>query len=766
MHERMDDVTPRLPALVVALAHLGGCGATSEAPSGDNPSGGGGARYARASDPGGELLELYAETYRFEHGRPRAIEVLPDGSGVLFLRSGPRSPIGDLYFFDARAGQERRIATAAELLGQGDEELSAEERARRERMRLSARGIASFVVSPDGAKILVPLSGRLFLVDRARIGQSGAVRELPGEGGNAIDPRFSPDGARVACVRAGDLYVIDLATGAQRRLTTKRGPDVENGLAEFVAQEEMSRMQGYWWAPDGGALVYQETDHAGMERMHILDPMHPESEPASWPYPRPGQRNASVRLGVIPVGGGETRFVEWDRERYPYLATVRWSEGAPLTLLVQNREQQEEVLLAADASTGRTRELLRETDAAWLNLEQAVPRWLADGQRFLWSSERGGEDRLELRDAGGQLVRALTPEGFGYRGLITVDEERGVAWVRAGAEPTEQHIFRIPIDGGAPERMTQARGEHDAFVAKNGALWVHVPHTLDGDRQPIVRRLGGEEAGRLRVDAEPIPFEPNLTFETVGEREWRAVIVRPRDFDPSLVYPVILHVYGGPGVRNVTAARDRFLLSQWHADHGFIVVTIDGRGTPARGREWERAIRGDFITVPLEDQIAALRAIGEAHPELDMERVGVWGWSFGGYFSAMATLRRPDVFRAGVAGAPVSEWRDYDTHYTERYLGLPEADGQEGAYARSSVLTYAAERAGPEQQRPLLIIHGTADDNVYFSHALKLQNALFRAGRPADLLALSGLTHMVPEPEIMRRMHERLIGFFERHLRR
>ena len=191
---------------------------------------------------------------------------------------------------------------------------------------------------------------------------------------------------------------------------------------------------------------------------------------------------------------------------------------------------------------------------------------------------------------------------------------------------------------------------------------------------------------------------------------------------------------------------------------------IDGRGTPGRGREWERAIDGDFMSAPLEDQIEALQQLGDRHPEMDMERVGVWGWSFGGYFSAMAALRRPDIFRAAVAGAPVSEWRDYDTHYTERYIGLPESEGEEGAYHVSSVLTYAVE-AEPEDLRPMLIIHGTADDNVYFSHSLKLQNAMFRAGRPSELLALSGLTHMVPEPNVMRRMQERIMRFFERHLR-
>ncbi len=761
-------------SLLAALAsgQLFGCDASSEDPADPNPSGGGGGsraddepRPAPPTTADASFLDAFAETGRFRYGQPRAIEVLPDGSGVLYLRSGARDSEGKLYLWDPETREERELLTAADLTENGEEELSAEERARRERMRLTARGIASFRLSPDATRILIPLSGRLFLVDRAQIGQDGAVRELESSAGRAIDPRFSPDGSHIATVRGGDLYVIDVATGAEVRLTTRPSDEVENGLAEFVAQEEMGRMRGFWWSPDSRSIAYQQTDHSGMERMHILDPMHPEHEPQAWPYPRPGETNARVRLGVLPISGGPTRWVEWDHERFPYLATVRWPRSGPLTLLVQDREQEEESLLAADPSSGETRPLLSESDDAWINLDQTAPRWLSSGEQFLWSSERDGEWRLELRGADGSLVRALSPEGFGYRSTLHVDEDAGVVWVTASAEPTETHVYTLPLSGeGDPTRHTEEPGEHEAVFGRGTDLWVHVSQTEDGEVESAVRR-GDEALGVLPSNLEAPPFMPNLSFETVGRREWRAVVVRPRDFDESLRYPVIVHVYGGPHVRYVTKTPRRYLLSQWQADHNFIVVTIDGRGTPGRGREWERAIDGDFISAPLEDQVEALQQLGDRHPEMDMERVGVWGWSFGGYFSAMAALRRPDIFRAGVAGAPVSEWRDYDTHYTERYIGLPEEEGTEGSYHASSVLTFAGE-APEADHRPLLIIHGTADDNVYFSHALKLQNALFQSGRPADLLALSGLTHMVPEANVVRRMHQRVMRFFESHLRR
>lgn len=713
------------------------------------------------ADP--NFLEQYALTYRFQQGHPTSFRVTPEGDAVLFLRSTARSFVNDLWVFDVASGEERVLLTAEQVLGGADEELSAEERARRERMRMASRGIATFDLSPDGSTLLVPLGGRLFLIDRVRAGQEGAVRELVSLAGFPVDPRFSPDGSSIGVVRDGDLYVIDVASGRERRITTRPSDTIEYGAAEFVAQEEMSRYEGYWWSPDSRTLLVQETDTSTVERMHILDPMHPERGSHESPYPRPGMSNAVVRLALVDAQGGALRYIDWDKERYPYLATVRWSAGAPLTLLVQDRLQQEEVLLAVDPQTRGTRQLLSERDDAWLNIDQDVPRWITRGTHFLWTSERSGEVRLELRDADGSLVRELTPAGFGHHAIAAVDETNGHVWVTASSEPTEMHVYRLALDGSRePERMSAHRGMHEAVVGRNGAIWVHTARPLETARTSTVRRGDGSVVGTIRSVAEDVPFSPSVAIESVGERQWRAAIVRPRNFDATRRYPVLVHVYAGPGVRYVSADRDRWLLNQWFADHGFVVVTFDGRGTPGRGREWERAIRGDFISIPLEDQVAALQAAGALHPEMDLDRVGIYGWSFGGYFSAMAVLRRPDVYRAAIAGAPVTDWRDYDTHYTERYLGLPEEAASEGAYHRSSVLTYAG-RADTEE-RPLLIVHGTADDNVYFSHAIKLSNALFRAGRAHEFLPLAGLTHMVPEPIVTRRLQTRIAAFFEQNL--
>jgi dipeptidyl-peptidase-4 len=738
-----------LPALAILGAALVGCGGAStrcarltEEASVDEAA----EPWAPTSVAEGSFIEQYAATHGFRLGQPASIRITPDESQVLFLRSGPRSFVRSLWAFDVASGEVDEVLTAEQLLGGEEEELSVEERARRERLRLSARGIAGYELSADGARILVPLSGRLFVVTR----ESSEVKELPTGEGYANDAHFSPDGERVAFVRDGDLYVIDVGGGRERRLTRTASETIVNGMPEFVAQEEMGRYRGYWWSPDGRQLLYQETDVSPVAEWHILDPMHPERPAEAHRYPRPGEANVKVRLGVISVTGGRTRWVDWDRDTHPYLATVDWPSDGPLSILVQNRLQNEEVLLRVDPRSGRTAPIHTERDEAWINLEQAMPRYLDGGESFLWSSERDGHWVLERRGVDGSKQATLTAADLGYEGLVAVDEDGGFAWVLANrGDPTSQHVVKVPLGGGDAVPMTEGRGLHDADV--HGEIWVHTDRPLEGGLTFRVMR-GSEEIGTLPSVAESLPFTPNVELLTVGERALNAVVVRPRNFEEGRSYPVLVSVYGGPHHRTVRASPLRYLREQWYADHGFIVVSADGRGTPGRGREFERAIYRDVISAPLDDQVAALTALGERVPEMDLSRVGIYGWSFGGYFSAHAVMQRPDVFHAGVAGAPVADWGDYDTHYTERYMGLP-ADNAEG-YEHTSVLTHA-----PRLERPLLIIHGTADDNVYFVHAIKMSDALLRAGRSHDFLPLSGFTHMVAEPDVTLNLHRRIVGF-------
>jgi len=704
---------------------------------------------ARAED----LLDQYSATDRFRGGQPRAVELTPDGGEALFLRSGPRTRVNDLWACDTRTGRERVVLTAQQILNGAEETLTPEERARRERLRLSARGIATFQLSRDGRRLLVPLSGRLFVVERA----SSAVKELSPGAGPADDPRFSPDGEHVACVRGGDLCVIDLASGAERKLTRHEGNRVTWGLPEFVAQEEMDRFEGYWWSPDSRWLAVQRTDETNVERLRIADPSNPVAEPQEWAYPRPGRENAEVRLALIPASGGEPRFVDWDRARWPYLCTVRWDDGAPLTLLVMNRDQSEESVLACDAATGVLRALLDEHDDKWLNLEPSAPRWLAGGRQFLWIAERDDSGPwLELRGAAGLATR-LTPRGLRVHSLLAVDDPHGVAYVSASSDAREEHVWRVWLRARrAPERLTREPGLHTATFSRDGSTWVDAVQPMYG-----VSRWNVMSAGRVRCSlrslAEKPPFEPRVEWTIVGPDSMAAVIVRPHDFDARRKYPVIDWAYAGPHSLRVQHRANGYVLDQWLADQGFIVVTVDGHGTPWRGRSWERAIRGDLIGPALADHEAGIRALCAGHPEMDVRRVGVVGWSFGGYFVPLALERASELYKVGVAGAPVVDWRDYDTFYTERYLGLPQRDS--AAYARSSVLTDIEKLA-----RPLLVIHGTADDNVYFFHSLKLADALNRAGKSWDFLPLPGQTHAVFDPAIIRQIYTRTAEFFTREL--
>jgi len=728
----------------------------SAAPADEGPK-----RSARQieSNPAPGFLEQYAATNRFRSGEPTSISVTPEGDAVLFLRSGPRTKVQDLFQFDPATGETVVLLTADDILGGEEEELTAEELARRERMRLSARGIATYDLSKDGSQILTNLSGTIYVIDR----KTKKVNALESERGFPIDPQFSPDGSKVASVRDDEVVVTDIATGEETQITFGAGGTISHGTAEFVAQEEMRRRHGYWWSPDSTRIVYQQTDTAGLETMHIMDPTDPAVAPQTWPYPRPGKKNAEVRLGVTPIDApspGQTVWFDWDRERYPYLATVKWPENAPLTLVVQNRRQTEHVILKADPDTGETTVLHVERDPAWINLDQQMPRWLKDGSGFLWTTERDGWWTLELRDATGDFMRRLTEPSLGYRSLEHLDEEAGALVVNATAgDPTERHLLRVPMEPGAfpVERLTRLPGVHGANFSKDGSIYVHSFHTMDGKKGHVVRSAGGEALGMLPSLAEKPPFTPEPELFTLGTRDFRAVVIRPRDFTKDASYPVIVHVYGGPHNQMVTKSPGRYLLNQWIADHGFIVVSMDGRGTESRGRDWERAIKGNLIDIPLKDQVRALDLLGRRIPEMDLSRVGIYGWSFGGYFSAHAALRRPDVFHAAVAGAPVTDWLDYDTHYTERYMDLPETNP--AGYRASNAMTYAESL-----EIPLLLIHGTADDNVYFMHTLKLVDALLRAGQPFDFVPLAGFTHMVAEPEVVERMWSLIVNYFEQHL--
>ena len=686
---------------------------------------------------------------------PSRATFTPDSKTVLFLRSGPRSPKLDLYAFDITSKQTRVLLTPETLLKGTEEELSPEEKARRERMRVTSRGFTDFQLSKDGTRILLSLSGKLYVFDRG----SGQVQEIKTSAGTIVDHKFSPDGKYVSYVLDYDVYAYNLQEARELRVTQGGTEDVSHGIAEFVAQEEMNRFSGYWWAPDSQRIVFQESDAREVETWHVADPAKPENAPYPTRYPRPGKANVKVRLGITPIITNQIIWFEWDRERYPYLAQVSWSTNGPLTISVQTRDQKELLLLEANPDTGSTTRLLTERDSSWVNLRHDIPKWLPQDRGFIWASERSGDWQIEWRNRDGNLKQVLSAANLRLREIGSVNESNLL--FTGAPDPTQAKLYKVPLKGGTALELTPQHGWHGARFEKSESLMMDTLATLTAMPRTTLYHSGGSLIAELPSVAERPPFIPRVEILQVGERKQYAGIVRPQKFNERKRYPVIVHVYAGPlpagSGGSVAATMPGWLLPQWFADQGFIVVAIDGRGIPGRGREWERAIYKDFATVTLGDQVAGLKALGRKYREIDLDRTGIYGWSFGGYMSALAVLREPKVFKAGIAGAPVTDWLDYDTHYTERYLGIPPTDA--AAYERSSLLPLAKGL-----QRPLLLIHGTSDDNVYFRHTLKLANGLFRAGKEFELLPLSGFTHMVPDPVVNEQLYSRMVRFFKKHL--
>ena len=699
-----------------------------------------------------QYLRDHAETRGFMLGRPSRAKPTPDGKSVLFLRAGARVPKLGLYEFDVDSGKTKELLTPEAVLKGAEEHLTPEEKARRERQRVSVGGFTDLQLSEDGKLILLGLSGKLYVVERG----SDKATELETGEGTILDARFAPTGNRVTYVKDYDVYAFDLATKTEERLTKGGTSEVTHGLAEFVAQEEMDRFTGYWFSPDAKSVAFEEADAKGVEIWHVSDPIHPEQDPLPSYYPRPGKKNVKVRLGVQSPDG--TVWIQWDSEKYPYLAQVRWHKQGPLTLEVQTRDQKQLVLLRADPKTGKTTELVTEKDDAWVNIHQDVPKWLDDDRGFLWITEMKDGPALEWRASNGELKKTLVDAKAGFMDVIDVDDKAGLVVYRASTNPTEAHLRRVRL-GGPTEVLTKEPGQYSATFSKDHSVYVKTATTDQAMPRTTVHKADGTVVGTLPSVAEDPKFVPSAETLKVGEGDgYYASIVRPQNFDASKRYPVIVHVYGGPKHQMVVTSMGTHLLDQWLADQGFIVVSLDGRGTPGRGRDWERAVYKKFGSVPIDEQVAGLKALGQKFKEMDMERVGIYGWSFGGYASGLAVLRHPEVFKAAVAGAPVTDWMDYDTHYTERYLGVPD-NADDPAYKEGSLLTYA-----PELKRPLLLIHGTADDNVYFRHTLRLSNALFRAGKDFELLPLPGLTHMVPDPVVTQRLWTRIAMFFKREL--
>jgi dipeptidyl-peptidase-4 len=650
---------------------------------------------------------------------------------VVFLRSrSGTDPVTCLWVLDVASGAERLVADPDVLGGVGTaENLPPEERARRERVREQASGIVAYATDAAGETAVFTLSGQVYAVDLTSAdAQPYEVKtHTP-----ALDPRPDPTGRTLAYVHDGALRITGLSGQAWDRVLA--GPegarDVTYGLAEFVAGEEMDRHRGYWWAPDGSALLVARVDNTPVQRWHIADPANPGAEPHQVAYPAAGTANAAVGLLITRLNGRQLT-VELNHE---YLVTACWQDGHDPLIVTMSRDQRTMRLLTVSPATGATGLIREDTDPQWLEIVLGVPAWTRSS-KIVWTADDNGTRRLlvaSMADLHDGTAQPVTPPGLQVREITGIDGD-SVLFSASEAEPSEIDLYAYGPD--ALTKLSKGPGVHQGH--RSGSTTIIASRTLDTDGLSVVVNDGLRIASHAEQPQVPTPAPVMLA---AGERGIRTAVLFPswhKHGDGKL--PVLLDPYGGPHAQRVLSARSAYLEAQWFAEQGFAVIIADGRGTPGRGPEWERTVAGDLATPVLEDQVCALTAAAEKFADLDTGRVAIRGWSFGGYLSALAVLRRPDVFHAAVAGAPVTDWSLYDTFYTERYLGFPAVDS--AAY-RGSSLFIDEERPVVLPQRPLLLIHGLADDNVVVAHTLRLSGALLAAGYPHQVLPLTGITHM------------------------
>lgn len=703
---------------------------------------------------------------------PASVQFSPDGRLITYLWSEAGTLIRQLWAHDLESGETRLLARAP-AEGDTDATVSREEALRRERLRLRGFGITTYAWAKKTPVLLVPVLGELFSG-----GEDGRLRQLE-QGSGALDAQLNPAGTAVAFVREGELWVLGLEEGTRARQLTFGASPVNtagervrtNGLAEFIAQEEMGRGSGFWWSPDGSQLAFAEVDSSGVEPFTIA---HDGAAPASaevFRYPFAGQRNARVRVGIVRAEGSAVQWVPLPVDEDSYLARVEWTPDGALLAQVQTRDQRRLELFRFDPLAGRVETVLAERSETWVNLHDDLRLVSAEdsGQgeyQILWSSERTGFRHLYLYSHDGTEVRQLT------RGEWAVDRVVGVhgGWVYflAGREtPLERHLYRVSVraslDGSQPERLSVEPGMHSAVLSPTGDCLVDLHDAQDQPPAAYLRAADGKLRSTIFAgdasEAQRLGLAPPemLTVKAEDGTALYAALYRPSPAGSGAA-PLIVSVYGGPHVQQVTNtwAMTVDLRAQYLARHGFAVLKLDNRGSARRGHAFEAAILGHLGEIEVRDQVAGVRTLTQ-DAAIDCDRVGIYGWSYGGYMALMCLLRAPEVFAAAVAGAPVTDWDGYDTHYTERYMRSP-TDNPDGYRASSAVQQAAALRGA------LLIIHGMIDENVHFRHTARLINGLIEHGKPFALLPFPNERHM-PRGEADRLyMEERLVEHFQRNL--
>jgi len=704
------------------------------------------------------------------------LNVSPDGSRVTYLQGKAEDKNRlDLWEYNIRE-RRARVLVDSNSLAPDSAHLSDEESSRRERQRTAAlSGILEYSFAPTGHALLFPLGGALYYYNLDKAAKE-AVLPIAHSPGFATDASVSPAGAYVAYVLNQNLYLYELAAAREQALTHDGGGAIKNGMAEFVAQEEMGRSTGYWWAPDDRHIAFARIDETPVPLTQRFEIAADNVATFAQRYPAAGGPNVAVRLGVADVHSGAVVWIDLGAEQDIYLARVDWLPGGK-TLAIQreSRDQRRLDLLFADIATGRTRIVLTETSDSWIELNDELT-FLKQSREFIWRSSRDGFRHLYLYGDDGHLIRQLTAgswdvDDFDKRAIKAIDEPRRLVYFTATEEsPTQRHLYRASLDTQDPakiQRISRGDGVHDVTMFPGGRQYVDNFTSVAQPPQLSLHEPDGKLLAYLlenRLD-QSHPDAPYLAdnsvpeFGTLAAADGQALYYRlfkPAHFDPAKRYPAIVEVYGGPGAQRVLNNWTGNTFTQILTRAGYVVFQLDNRGSAYRGTAFQSPIHLELGTVEMQDQVQGARWLA-AQAFVDPARLGVWGWSYGGYMTLMLMFRAPELFRAGVAGAPVTDWRLYDTHYTERYLGRPQDNA--AGYEASSALPYAKGL-----KSPLLVIHGMADDNVLFLNSTKLFRALQDLNEPFDVMVYPGGKHGLMRQHDGRHGYAMMKRFFDQHL--
>ena len=679
----------------------------------------------------------------------QGIQWSPDGERISYLeRDGSKV---EMWTMEA-AGGERKVLVNASVLQQA---LASGPTSTIQATGLGRVQADRYIWSPAGGALLFTGCTNLLYLDLKTMAPKSLAKTEAASCDE--DPKFSPDGKWVSFVRESNLYVVGVASGEVKELTTGGSEEILKGELDWLYPEELDSNTAYWWSPDSSKIAYYEMDERQVTRYPIIDMSSSTGETVYTRFPQTGEANPIVRVGVVSIGRGETKWMDTGGDGNVYLPRVVWlADSSRVAIERLNRAQNRLDLLFADASTGASQTILTESDKYWINISDDL-YFFSDNKRFLWSSERTGFRHYYLYDLSGRQLEQLTGGPWGITGnggfgpggdsRPTVDEAHGFVYFLSNKDELRgTQLYRLSLQDKTIVRITREDGAHGVLISPAASAYVDTySNAMTPPRQDLYRMDGKRSAS---IDENPVSelgeyHLSRVEFVDIAASDGTklcASIIRPPDFDPSRKYPVLIYVYGGPDVQNVRNEWDgaSVLWLQMMAEKGYIVFSLDNRGSYFRGHAFETPIYHQLGKVELEDQLTGVKYL-KSLAYVDPSRIGIWGWSYGGTMTLEAMFNAPDVFKAGVSVAPLSDWRLYDTAYTERYMGRPQ-DNQAG-YRDSSPVNQAANLRGK-----LMIVHATGDDNVHFANTSEVINALVLAGKyPASLMIFPGRGHGIAD---------------------